>query len=348
MFKNICLLYKNMGVKLPEIPRKVISFNELQGKIIAIDASNSLYQFLASIRQKDGTPLMDSKGNVTSHLQGLFSRTLNLINKGIKICYVFDGKPPSLKIYETEARENRKQLAEKKLKQAMEDEDITLMSKYAKQTSRLSFSMIQEAKDLVSAMGLPVIQAPSEAEAQASFMCKQGDVFAVGSSDHDCLLYSCPKLIQNLTLSQTRKLPGGGIIYIKPEIIELKQVLRTLDLNQDQLIVLAILIGTDYNRKGIAGIGPKNALKLVHNFKNFDALFKEVAPDFNWKQIFAIFKSMPVMENYKLKFNNLDEKKIKNLLIKKHEFSEERINKLLEKHFNEKEKKKQSSLGNWV
>ena len=92
-----------MGVKLSDIPKQTIEFEDLRGKVIAIDAFGSLYQFLSSIRQKDGTPLMDSQGNVTSHLMGLFTRTTNLMQKGIKVCYVFDGKRPILKQQETEA-----------------------------------------------------------------------------------------------------------------------------------------------------------------------------------------------------------------------------------------------------
>ena len=188
-----------MGVKLPDIPKHVINFDDLAGKIIAIDASNSLYQFLSSIRQKDGTLLMDSKENVTSHLQGLFTRTLNLMNKGIKICYVFDGKMPSLKTRETQAREERKKLAEEKLKQATKEEDIELMSRYAKQTSRLTIEMVKEAKELVSALGLPVIQAPSEAEAQAAHLVKNNQAYAVATQDADSLLFGAPIVVRNLS-----------------------------------------------------------------------------------------------------------------------------------------------------
>ena len=113
-------------------------------------------------------------------------------------------------------------------------------------------------------------------------------------------------------------------------MIELKEVLKELDINQDQLIVLAIIIGTDYNDK-IPRIGPKNALKLVRQNKNFDSLFKELKPDFDWKKIYAVFKSMPVMKNYQLKWSEPDTEKIKSILVDKHDFSEERVDKMLEK-----------------
>ncbi len=210
IFKSTYLNFV-MGIKFTGlVPRKEISFDDLRGKKIAIDASNMLYQFLSSIRQQDGTPLMDSNGNVTSHLMGIFSRLTNLMNRDIKLAVVFDGKPPLLKLKEQEEREHRKRVAEVKMQQALEEEDEEEAYKYAKQTSRLNRVMVEESKELVSALGMPVIQAPSEAEAQAAFICEKGDVWAVASSDMDCLVYGAPRMIPNLTLSQKRKLPSGG------------------------------------------------------------------------------------------------------------------------------------------
>jgi len=337
-----------MGVKLPGIlPVKTIAWEDLNGKKIGVDASNSLYQFLSSIRQSNGTLLMDSNGNVTSHLQGLFSRTLNLMNKGINLCYIFDGKPPILKQHEQEEREHRKRIAEDKLKMAMDEEDVESMGRYSKQTSRLTSQMVMESKELIKAMGLPVIQSPQESDAQGAFMTERGDLFAFATSDADSLMHGCPRTIINLTLSQTRKLPGGNFVYIKPQMLELEDVLKHLKVNQDQLIVMGILTGTDYNPKGIPGIGPKKALNLVQQYKTFDKLFSELEPDFDWKQIYAIFKSMPVMKNYQLKWTELNEEEVLRILVDKHEFSEDRIKKLLDKNKETKNKVKQKSLGDF-
>ena len=341
------LWQEEMGVKLADIIiKKDISFDDLKNKRIAIDFSNVVYQFLSNIRQLDGTPLMDKNGQVTSHLVGIFSRSANLIEKGIKICYVFDGKPPLLKLKEREEREHRKRIAESKLKLAKEEESEEDILKYSKQIVRLTPEIISESKELISALGLPVIQSPSESDAQSAFMCERGDVFAVGSQDYDSLLFGSPKSIQNLTLAQKRKLPGGAYVWIKPQLIDLKENLEHLKITQDQLLAIGILIGTDYNPGGVKGIGPKNALRLVQQYKNFDKLFKEVKADFNWKEIYAVFKSMPVMKNYQLNWKPVNEEKIKKLLIDKHDFSEERVSNTLKKITNND--LNQSGLGKWV
>ncbi|MBI2670695.1 flap endonuclease-1 [Candidatus Woesearchaeota archaeon] len=319
-----------MGVQLGNIiPKHEIKIEALNGKIVAIDASNILYQFLSSIRQQDGTPLKDSEENITSHLVGLSTRIPKLMSEGLRICFVLDGKSPELKGKEQEDREIKKLMAEEKLHQAKELEDVELMHKYSMQTTRLSKDMIKEARELMEYFGLPVIQAPSEAEAQAAFMTTR-DVYAIVSQDYDSLLFGAVKVVRNLTISQRKKLPSGGSIAIKPEIIYLEEVLDSLGIKQDQLIVMGILIGTDFNNKGVKGIGPKNALKLIKQHKDYGKLFKSVNADFDWKEIYDIFKKMPVLKDYKLKWGHINEEKIKELLIDKHDFSKERVDKIFE------------------
>mgnify|MGYP001615498520 CR=1 FL=1 len=336
-----------MGVKLPGIlPTKTLSWEDLKNKKIGVDASNSIYQFLSSIRQQDGTPLMDSKGRITSHLMGILTRSSNLMQKGIKLCYVFDGKPPDLKIKTQQARRERKEKAYEKYKQAKDEEDIKSMYKYSKQVTYLNNEMVLESKDLLKAMGIPIVQSPQESDAQGAFMVERKDLWAFASSDADCLLHGCPRTIPNLTLSQKRKLPGNKFVYIQPELIDLNEVLEHLNLNQDQLIAMGILTGTDYNPGGIKGIGPKKALNLVHQYKNFDELFKQVNPDFNWKQIFAIFKSMPVMKNYQLDWTEVDKEKILRILVDRHEFSQDRVEKIISQL--DQKPKEQKGLSSWV
>ena len=148
-----------MGVKIKELVEPVAKEVDLEffaKKVIAIDAYNILYQFLATIRQKDGTPLMDAQGNITSHLNGLFYRTINFVEVGIKPVYVFDGKPPELKQKELERRLQVKVQAEQKYKEAIERGDLEEARVYAQQTSRLSTSMVEDAKLLLQYMGIPL------------------------------------------------------------------------------------------------------------------------------------------------------------------------------------------------
>lgn len=334
-----------MGVKLGDIViRRQISFEDLSNKIIAIDFSNSAYQFLSSIRQQDGTPLMDSKGRITSVYMGVWTRFSNLIQQNIKSVIVFDGKMPELKHKEQQGRMERKEIAKEKFRKAESEEE---MLRYAKQTSYLTKEMIEESKRLIEAMGFPLIQAPAEADAQMAYMNKNGDVFACGSSDFDCLLHGAPRLITNPTLSQRRRLPTGAYIKIFPELIELEESLKNLNINRDQLIILGILSGTDYNPSGIYGIGPKKALKLAKEYKDYDKLFKDMKAEFDWKEIFSLFKNMKVEKNYKLEWKDVDEKTIKKILVDEHNFSEERIDNTINKLNESKKAKQQKGLDSW-
>ena len=173
-----------MGVALTELLLiKEIDLGFLQNKVLAVDAPMWLYQFLSSIRQRDGSLLMDSKGKVTSHLIGLITRISNLTQQNVKLAFVFDGEPPKLKHLTLEKRKEIKIEAEKKFEKAKEKDDLELMKKYAARTSRLTDEMTKEAKALIQAFGIPVIDSPSEAEAQASLIVKNGDAFALATND---------------------------------------------------------------------------------------------------------------------------------------------------------------------
>ncbi len=173
-----------MGLQIGEIvPRREISFGELKGKIIAVDAFNAIYQFLTSIRQPDGTPLMDSKRRITSHLSGLFYRNVALLADGIKVVYVFDGEYNILKNRTHEYREESKDVAREKYEKAREEEDIEAMGKYARGFVKLDKEMIKESKELLEALGIAVVQAPSEGEMQCAYMVKDGEAYAVASQD---------------------------------------------------------------------------------------------------------------------------------------------------------------------
>jgi len=347
-----------MGLNIREIiPRKEINLEKLKGQIVAVDAFNTLYQFLSSVRQVDGTPLMDNKKRITSHLSGIFYRNISLILDGIKLVYVFDGKPPELKYKTHEKRGESREIAKEKYETAKSREDLESMKTYASQLVRLNSEMIEESKELLKAMGIAVIQSPGEGEAEAAYIVrtsKDKKVFGVVSQDYDSLLFGAPRLIQNLTLARKRK-TISGYVEVKPEVIELREVLDNLDIGLEQLICLGILVGTDYNPKGIPGIGQKKALQIVKQYKQPVLIFKAMEEKinaldekdkFNWSEIFALFKKPDVVDS-DIVFPKLNEEKIKKILVDEHDFSEQRVENQLEKLRDAKERQKQKGLDKW-
>ncbi|RLE70542.1 MAG: flap endonuclease-1 [Thermoprotei archaeon] len=325
-----------MGVNLkPIIVKRDISFNEIKGRRIAIDAYNALYQFLATIRQIDGKPLMDSQGNVTSHLNGLLYRTVNLLEKDIRPVYVFDGKPPELKKAEILRRMKQKSEAIIKYEEALKRGDLEEARIYAQQTSKLTTYMVDEAKKLLTYLGVPWVQAPSEGEAQAAYMVVKGDVWASASQDYDSLLYGAPRLIRNLTISGRRKIAKRNMyINISLELIFLEEVLKKLDITRVQLIDIAILLGTDYNPGGVRGIGPKKALELIKRYGGLEKIIKIIGKEsFNVDpfSIREIFLKPEISDDYKLEWGNVDEDKLIKLLCDSHDFSYDRVKKAIER-----------------
>lgn len=347
-----------MGLQFKDlIVKKEIAIDDLRGKTLAVDAMNLLYQFLATIRGPDGALFTDAQGRVTSHLIGLFNRTTALMEQGLKLAFVFDGKPPEIKQRTWEKRTTIKEEAFLKLKEAEERGDIPGMRKFASRTSILTREMREDAQAVITALGLPIVQAPSEGEAQASFMVAQGDCYAAVSQDYDTLIFGCPLLVRNLSIEGRRK-KAGTLAYetVKPELISLKEVLQHLGLTQEQLIVLAMLVGTDYNPGGIKGIGPKTGLKLVKEYGrqqgksgNVEKLFAEVKwgehhPDLSWKEVFDTIKHMPVSKEYELKWKSIDEKKLYHLLVEEHGFGAERVRGKIEKFLAVQEQQVQKGL----
>lgn len=321
-----------MGVNLKDIMgARQLSFDELSQKTLAVDALNMLYQFLASIRQPDGTPLTDKNGDVTSHLSGLMYRTTNLIRMGIKPVYVFDGDAPSLKRDTLRARKAAKKEAEKKWESAKSEGRMMDARKYAKRTSRLTPDMALEAKSLLSAMGVPWIQAPSEAEAQCALLVEKEDAWAVASMDYDSLLFGAKRLVRGLAMSDKVELT----------MIELEDALKKLGITRDELIDLAILVGTDFD-PGVRGIGPKKALKAVK-----DSKVRDIDVDFDFDAVRDVFQNHPVEREYEINWSSVNEKDLVEVLVEKHQFSLERVKKAakeLEKAYGQAS---QQSLSKW-
>jgi len=324
-----------MGVDLADIiPENTITLDNLSNKTLAVDAYNTLYQFLAIIRQPDGTPLKDKSGRITSHLSGLLYRTSNLVEKGIKLAFVFDGKPPEMKEMEIRRRRRIKEEATVRYDEALREGKLEEARTYAQATSSLKDMMISDSKTLLDALGIAWIQAPSEGEAQAAFMASKGEVWAVASQDHDSLLFGAPRMVKNLAITGRRKLPRRSTyIEVEPKLVELATVLQELSLTREQLIDAGILIGTDFNPDGVKGIGPKTAVKLLRehgNLENIMASNPEVAVP-GVTEIRKIFQKPDVTNSYSLKWSEPNVEKVVSFLCGERAFSEDRVRKALSK-----------------
>ncbi len=323
---------------------KEISFEDLEDKVIAVDAYNIIYQFLSSIRQRDGTPLKDSEGRVTSHLSGILYRNANLIEAGIQPVYVFDGKADIMKEGTLEKREERKREAEKEYEKSLEEGDLERARIKAKQTSRMTDEIEESSKRLLSLLAIPWIQAPSEGESQAAHLVENGDAWAVGSQDYDTLLFGASRLIKNLTVTGKRKMPGSSKYKkISPELIDLDEVLADLEITREQLVDIGILCGTDYN-DGVKGIGPKRGLKYIRKYGNLEAVLEEKEKEVNNHQsIRDIFLDPVVTDDYVIEFKN-ELGDVEGFLCHERDFSEDRVESALQQYEKGLEKRKQTSL----
>ncbi|MEM0259610.1 MAG: flap endonuclease-1 [Thermoproteota archaeon] len=324
-----------MGVTLTSIiERKPLHLESLRGKSFAVDANQMLYQFLALIRKPDGTFFTDSKGNVTSHLIGFSFRVTRLLcDYNMKFIFVFDGRPIPLKLKELNERRLRREKALVEWSMALKEGRLAEAFSKAVSSTKLTEKMVEDTKILLSAMGLPFVEAPSDAEAQAAFIVQNGDAYAVASRDYDTILYGSPRLVRNLAIRSTEFLPSKGYSKVlSPELIEVKEVLNKLGITREQLIDVAILVGTDFN-EGIKGIGPKKALQLIKKYGQVDKIPREILPKIpeNYEEVRKVFLEPNVRKDYSVKCTGLDEKRLMEFLHIEKGFSKSRVSKLIER-----------------
>ncbi len=312
-----------MGVKLKDIIEpETISIKDLEGRVVSIDAFNTLYQFLSTIRQRDGRPLSDEHGNVTSHLSGILYRNSSMIEKGIKPIYIFDGQAPELKSETQAKRREVREESEKIFKEALKEGDTEKARKFAMRSSKLSPEIIESSKKLLTLMGIPYVEAKGEGEAQAAYLVSKGDAYAVASQDYDCLLFGAKRVVRNLAVSSNL----GNLEYY-----ELDKVLRKLDITREELIDMGILIGTDFS-EGLKGVGAKTALKLAKKGQlkeKIAELQKESTHDLD--EVRQIFLNHNVNTDYEIKWEKPKKDKLIEFMCYEHGFSEERVNKASDK-----------------
>jgi flap endonuclease-1 len=318
-----------MGVDFGDsIPREKIQLEDIAGWTLAVDGNNTLYQFLAIIRGMDGGHLRDSPGRVTSHISGLFYRNVNLLELGMKLVYVFDGKAPDLKMEEIRRRSEQRREAKDQYLRALQAGDMAQARKFAEASTVLRRDMVGDAKALLDAMGIPWVDAPSEGEAQASVMAIEGTVNAVASQDHDSLVFGAPVLVRNVTISGKRRLPSKGItVNVIPERITLSSVLAATGLTREQLVDYAILLGTDFNPEGFEKVGPATALKYLKKYGRLDEI-KELSSelaDVNYREIRELYLDPPATRGVKPEWRPLDKQKVLSFLVGEHSFSRDRV-----------------------
>ncbi len=334
-----------LGVKIGPLIKEIgigkeVDPSHFEGKVIAIDALPTIYEMLATIRDPKGGYLRDSKGRITSHLVGIFNRTCRMLALGIRPVYVFDGPPHPLKLGTIEERRERRELAQKKYEEALAMGKIEEAVKFAKQAMMVTDELVASAKELISLLGVPIITAPHDGEAQAAYLVKKGEAYAVSSPDYDSFLYGSPRVVRNLKMTLQKK--------EKPTLYELNDLLSKLGITLEQLVDIAILIGTDFNPEGIEGIGPKRALELVKRHGSLENLLKqkriiwkfEVPPE----EIKKIFLNPPVTDNYKIEFKEPEREKIIEFLVEEHDFSRERVEKELGEVYKRIEREKKAGI----
>ncbi len=340
--------------------KKGISFEELSGKRIAIDAYNTIYQFLSIIRQQDGTPLTDANGRVTSHLSGLFYRTSSLVEYGIKPVYVFDGIPPALKRRTLEARMNRREHALEAWSKAKEEGLIEEARMHAVASTRINKEIVEGAKTLLGHMGIPYIQAPGEGEAQAAWLVRKGLVYGLTSQDYDSFLFGADVVIRNFAISGKRKLPKKNVyVDVSLERIYLSELLGSLGIDQRQLILLGMLVGTDFNG-GIERVGPMTALKIVRENGSLEKVRQYVKERYNAdfdadpEEVIGVFEKPEIKEfdadGFEALFGKgkVDREGLVEFMCKEHGFSPERIEKFVGKARQAERNEGQKSIGSWI
>jgi flap endonuclease-1 len=318
-----------MGVDFGDaVPREKIDLSDIADWKLAVDGYNTLYQFLSIIRGPTGEHLKDSQGRVTSHISGLFYRNVNLMELGIKLVYVFDGKPPELKTEEIRRRSAQRREANDQYLRALQAGDVVQARKYAEASTVLRRDMVTDAKELLRAMGIPWVDAPSEGEAQASVMAAEGTVNAVASQDHDSLVFGAPVLVRNVTISGKRRLPSKGItINVVPERITLPSVLAATGLTREQLVDFAILLGTDFNPDGFEGVGPVRAIKYLKKYGRLEDIteLKDKLSGVDYPAIRDLYLNAPASRKVEVEWKPFDRNRLLSYLVGERSFSRERV-----------------------
>lgn len=338
-------LMKFLQDAAPKAIREIDSQAAYTGRIIAIDASMCLYQFLIMIRENHSGSyqnLTNEAGEITSHIIGMLTRTIKLMESGIKPVYVFDGKPPELKLQELAARREKREAAKETLAAAVEAGDAEQVLKSTKQTVRVTKEQNEEVKTLLRLMGLPVVDAPSEAEATCAALCRDGKVYAAATEDADCLTFGTKILVRNLMAAESQK---KTILEVS-----LERALEQLNVTMDQFIDFCILSGCDYCDT-LKGVGPATAIRLLLQHGSLEKVIEELGTDkvpenFRYQTARDFFKECEAVDTktIEFEFKEPDAEGLTKFLVDQCSFSKERVEKYIERLQKSKSRTKQRPL----
>lgn len=319
--------------------------------MLAVDANNMLYQFLSLIRTPDGVSLRDPQGRTTSHLAGLLFRSTRLmLDYGPRFVFVFDGQPHPLKAEVLAERRAVREKARADWSEALQRHDFQTAWSKAVMMSKLDQPMTDDAKRLLALMGLPCVQAPGEGEAQATFMASRGDAWAASTRDYDSVLFGSPRVVRYLTVSGREFLPSKGTSRpLRPEMIEFSSLLSHHGITHEQLVDLAILIGTDFN-EGINGVGPKIALKLIKchgSLENLPESMRAKLPD-ELQTLRDIFLRPKVTLDYSTSQRPMDEEALFRFLCNERGFTHERVRVAVERMKRISKRSSEPDLERWL
>jgi len=317
---------KNLLKFLNNYPGLIQNSNieDYKGKKIAIDISILIYQVVIAIRNS-GTDLTNKQGEITSHILGLFNKTLVLIKRGIIPIYVFDGKPPDIKKRTLESRKQIRKRALKKFHNAQTKEDKI---KYFKRTVSISRKQMDECRQMLDLMGIPYIDAPEEADSQCAYLARKGLVYGVLTEDMDILTFGSPLIVRNLA-SQKKK----------SNQISLSKILSQLKLTKEQFIEFCILLGCDYC-DGLYDVKPEIIFKVYSKYLNIDDTIKSlqdsnynIPKSFDYKIAKHYFQNANITEviSEDLNICKPSEIELTNLLVNKHGLIKYKIQKKIER-----------------
>lgn len=341
-------LMKFLQDACPKAVKEVKGPEAYTGRLVAIDASMCLYQFLIMIRENRSgsySNMTNEDGQVTSHIIGMLSRSIRLMENGIKPVFVFDGKPPELKLGELAARRAKREEATKALEAAVESGDQEQILKSTKMTTRVTKEQNEQTKKLLRLMGIPVVEAPSEAEATCAALCRDGKVYASATEDADCLTFGTKILIRNLMAAEAQK----------RQILEvhLSVALEQLNVTMDQFIDFCILSGCDYCDT-LKGIGPTTAIKMLMQHGSLEAVLENIDKDkipanFDYGAARQFFQECEAVDTSKCEFDfqEPDFEGLAKFLIEENSFSPERVERYIDRLKKAKSKTKQQTLSSF-